>query len=80
MEKGVWALAMLLTLAACGGSDSETELFEGGDGGSSGACVPGQSVACIGPGGCEGGQVCREDGTGYGECDCGGGDAPWRQA
>lgn len=75
METRVWALALSLVLAACGGSDSDTELFGGGDAGSSGACVPGQSVACIGPAGCEGGQVCRDDGAGFEACECEAGDA-----
>jgi hypothetical protein len=35
------------------------------------ACVPGATQACIGPGGCNGGQACRADGTGFGSCDCG---------
>jgi hypothetical protein len=34
-------------------------------------CVPGATVACLGPGRCQGAQVCNADGTGYGECDCG---------
>lgn len=43
------------------------------DGGAAGptACgVVGRSVACVGPGGCAGGQICRPDGT-FGPCDCG---------
>lgn len=35
-------------------------------------CTPGQSVACVGPGGCAGGQACNADGTAYEACDCGG--------
>ena len=35
-------------------------------------CTPGQSVACVGPGGCAGGQACNADGTAYAACDCGG--------
>jgi hypothetical protein len=42
-------------------------------------CVAGASQACVGPGGCSGGQACRPDGSGFGPCDCGpakiGGDA-----
>lgn len=34
-------------------------------------CVPGASQACVGPGGCQGGQVCLPDGSGFGACDCG---------
>lgn len=36
-------------------------------------CVPGQSVACTGPAGCAGGQVCNADGSAYLACECGGG-------
>lgn len=38
-------------------------------------CAPGASVACVGPGACQGGQVCRPDGSGYDPCDCGTGGA-----
>jgi hypothetical protein len=34
------------------------------------ACVPGQSIACAGPGGCISSQVCDDAGTGYGACLC----------
>lgn len=34
-------------------------------------CTPGRSEACIGPGGCAGGQQCNAEGTGFGACDCG---------
>lgn len=34
-------------------------------------CAPGSSQACVGPGGCSGGQSCLGDGTGYDRCDCG---------
>lgn len=44
---------------------------EAGAGGSAMACTPGLSVACVGPGACQGGQVCAADGSGYGPCDCG---------
>ena len=30
----------------------------------------GSTMACVGPGGCSGGQVCLADGS-YGACDCG---------
>lgn len=39
------------------------------------ACTPGMSIACVGEGGCSGGQVCLADGSGYGTCGCGGSDA-----
>ena len=35
------------------------------------ACVPGSSQACVGPGGCSGGQACRADGAAFEPCDCG---------
>ena len=36
------------------------------------ACIPGVTQACIGPGGCNGGQACVSNGSGFGPCDCGG--------
>lgn len=35
-------------------------------------CTPGASVACVGAGGCAGGQVCNAEGTGFAACDCSG--------
>jgi hypothetical protein len=34
-------------------------------------CVPGATQACIGAGGCAGGQACAPDGSRFGPCDCG---------
>jgi hypothetical protein len=34
-------------------------------------CVPGQSIACVGPKACQGFQVCAGDGSRFGECTCG---------
>ena len=42
---------------------------------SQGSCFPGTTQACVGPGGCKGGQQCLADGTAYGPCDCGGAPA-----
>jgi hypothetical protein len=39
------------------------------------ACVKGITQACVGPGGCRGGQACLADGSGFSPCDCGGGTA-----
>jgi hypothetical protein len=39
-------------------------------------CVPGESRACVGPGGCSGGQVCASDGASFELCDCGDGGEP----
>ena len=72
----VW-LGVTTTLAlsayACSGSNSQ------GSGGSH-VCVPGSSVACTGPAGCSGGQVCKADGSGYDTCACGGGDGGGQDA
>jgi hypothetical protein len=38
-------------------------------------CVPGQSIACVGPAACQGGQVCNADGTAYGTCQCASGSS-----
>ena len=35
------------------------------------ACVPGATQACVGPGGCSGGQACAADGSRFEACDCG---------
>lgn len=34
-------------------------------------CMPGESRACVGAGGCAGGQVCLASGAALGPCDCG---------
>lgn len=34
-------------------------------------CVPGVTQECVGPAACKGGQQCREDGSGFSDCDCG---------
>lgn len=34
-------------------------------------CTPGATQRCVGAGACDGGQICKEDGSGYGSCDCG---------
>lgn len=39
------------------------------------ACVPGATQRCVGPGACEGGQICSADGLSFGPCDCGPEDA-----
>src|SRR5262245_33929811 len=42
----------------------------GENGGNNRACTPGESIACVGPSACSGGQACRDDGSGYGPCIC----------
>src|SRR4051794_17196584 len=54
-------LAAVLCLAACGGGSTAIPPP---------ACVPGQSIACVGPAGCAGGQACAPDGRNYGACLC----------
>ncbi len=59
-----------VTAAGCGGTDL---LDPNGttDGSSTAtACIPGQSIACVGSGGCASNQVCNSDGQSYGACDC----------
>lgn len=55
-------IASVVVLAAC--SDDDPPATQQ-------TCVPGASVACVGAGGCAGGQACKADGTGYAECVCG---------
>jgi hypothetical protein len=43
---------------------------------SAAVCTPGATQRCVGPGACDGGQVCLDDGSAFGPCDCGGGSAP----
>lgn len=50
-------LLVFLTGLACGEEDDVT-----------GACETGRSLSCVGPGGCEGYQVC--DGFEWGPCEC----------
>ncbi len=56
---------MLLTLASflvvhCGGDEEPAP-----------ACTPGATIACLGPGACDGAQMCLADGSAYNQCDCG---------
>jgi hypothetical protein len=59
------AATLAVVASSCGGSASTTGA----------RCVPGASVICGGPGGCTGFQVCKSDGSGFAECDCGSGAA-----
>jgi hypothetical protein len=54
------ALAIIgASTVTCGGTSSPAR-----------ACVPGASVACTGPAGCTGFQVCNAGGSALGPCDC----------
>jgi hypothetical protein len=80
-----FVVASLLAALGCGGTELiTTDTSDGGraleadssydattDAGSvSTPCIPGQSVACVGPGGCSSNQVCKDDGSAFGPCDC----------
>jgi hypothetical protein len=40
------------------------------------ACTIGETRACVGPGACQGGQVCLATRAGFGSCDCGAATTP----
>ena len=58
------AFALFLFLGCAGGDSGQT------DTGGGSPCVPGAQAACACPGGVEGVQVCRPDGSGYDACQC----------
>jgi len=69
-------LFALIALPSCGGDDTAattggTDAAAAGDVSAQHVCTPGLSVACVGPGGCSGGQACKSDGSGYEPCNCG---------
>lgn len=76
----MWVLGLLAT--GCGGDftpplsdDSGTMMMMDGmmeDSEVPLVCDPGRGVACTGIGGCAGGQLCLDDGSGFGECLCAG--------
>jgi hypothetical protein len=59
-----WGLASCLAIAGCGSGDSSP------DASTTTPCVPGESTACVGAGGCHGGQICAPDGEDFGPCKC----------
>jgi formylglycine-generating enzyme required for sulfatase activity len=63
--------AFLASACSSSGGTDNAAGGTGGQAGASGVCVPGQSIACVGPGVCDGWQVCSADGRSYGECLCG---------
>jgi len=54
-------LVFVASMFGCGGGEGEGDDL---------LCVPGESVACIGAGGCSGGQACLPDGSGFSACEC----------
>jgi hypothetical protein len=87
MRRWGWLVAVVLGCASGDSTEDGSKVVVGaggagaGGGAGSGAgggpqvCTPGQSVACVGPAGCQGGQACKADGSGYEPCDCGGAGA-----
>ena len=61
----IFGLAVVSFVTASCSDDAETNAAQ--------TCTPGASNACVGPGGCAGGQACNAQGTGYEPCDCSGG-------
>jgi len=57
-----WLLGGALALAA-GGCDGDDDTV----------CAAGATQSCLGPGACEGAQICNAAGTAWGTCDCGSG-------
>lgn len=41
--------------------------------GATNICFPGATQSCLGPGACQGAQVCLPNGAAFGPCDCGSG-------
>lgn len=64
-------LLSLITVFALGCSSEESSSGTQGTGAAGSICTAGDSKACTGPAGCQGGQACLADGTGWGSCDCG---------
>jgi hypothetical protein len=60
-----WGILLALCAVACGSADTK-DVF------GSKICVAGVTVECACPGGVKGAQACRDDGTGYEACQCGG--------
>ena len=62
------AISSISITLACGGGDEDTSTDNA-------LCDPGSTQICVGSGVCEGVQVCNLEGTTWGVCDCGGGEA-----
>jgi hypothetical protein len=59
-----------MRLAALGSGPAPAVMAPAAPPGSLRACVPGQSIACVGAGGCQGFQVCADDGSRFQSCSC----------
>lgn len=57
---GLWIAVPLFGCVGCDGGHVEP----------AGLCAPGATLACVGPAGCEGVQVCDASGDAYGSCEC----------
>jgi hypothetical protein len=67
----VACLAGLFALSSCGSKTSDTPgPNSGGSAGSGSVCAVGDTRTCVGPGACDGGQVCLPGGS-WATCDCG---------
>jgi hypothetical protein len=64
------AVAMLSTACAASEAGDEAAAPTPPGGEDESACVPGHQTFCDCPGGVEGVQVCNDEGTGFGTCDC----------
>lgn len=76
--RGAVALPLLFLAVSAGCQVSGNVLDSNSDAGTplNGPCLPGASVACVGPAACSGYQVCNSAGTALEACQCGvGGDA-----
>lgn len=63
----LWGLLIgAAAIAACGSADDTKDVF------GSKVCIPGATQECACPGGVKGAQACRDDGSGYATCQCGG--------
>ncbi len=66
--------AVVVLAVGCGGSTLDDGVRADATVDDSGramtVCIPGQSVSCVGPGGCLANQVCNSSGDGLGPCSC----------
>ncbi|MBI3206197.1 MAG: hypothetical protein HYZ29_31970 [Myxococcales bacterium] len=72
-----WLIAGLgsgLSLTGGCGGDTDGDGSAGTSTGGAGSCTPGETRTCVGPGACQGGQLCGANGS-WGSCDCGAGGA-----